>query len=348
MRDSSPPLLSLLILILLGCRPGGDAATTPADAGRAPLSERAAIHIEPPVLTIGDVAEIEIRVVAAPESRLLPTLPPPVPGVWILDSRPLETIRDDGRWIHRRLVRVRARDLGEYLWPESEVVIEDALGETRRLSVPERSFAVVSTVEGSSLPRPTPFGLRAAPRTEKGRLLGDGRFWRGVLVGLASASLAVGLLYFVGFRRLRGRAKSPLAESAEPAPADALRDWAERELATAEAALRAEDPRRALNSLAHLMRAYLTRRFDLALESQTTEELGQKQPPLRLASRWPELLRISRALDDARFQPGVDLDLASARAEQILRELRELIAAASPGLQPRAEGRDRAEPEERD
>ena len=58
-------------------------------AAPAPTAPRVTLHVEPPVLRIGDVATLEIVVVTPPEHRVRPISPPEVEGIWLLDSEAL-------------------------------------------------------------------------------------------------------------------------------------------------------------------------------------------------------------------------------------------------------------------
>lgn len=337
-RSALLPLAVVAVLAALGglvaCGPPTARDATTTGGAAAPVSPRATLEIEPPQLGIGDVAEIRLRVAAPPGSRLLLDDPSEVPGLWILEAKPLTTLQEAGRWVHQHLYRVRPRAVGEYRWPPFEVTIEAADGERTRLAVPERNFAVVSTIDSASgPPRLSPFGLRPPPRA------GDDHFWTGVVVGAGSATLLAGALgLFVGLRRSRESPGDP-AVPAEVEAADALSRWADDRFRRAEGAMHAGDERRALNILSGLLRSYTEKRFDTELLGRTTEELSATQPPLRLTSRWPELLRLFRSLDDARFRPDA---ASSDRTAQCLRELREFVANAQS---PKARNRPRdAEP----
>ena len=57
----------------------------------------------------------------------------------------------------------------------------------------------------------------------------------------------------------------------------------------------------------------MARRFDVATEAQTTQELTATEPPLGTRSLWPEFVRILGGLDDQRFRPAEGLDEVATR-----------------------------------
>ena len=119
---------ALLLLGVLSCgAPGEDGSAS--DATTSPLAAvpttRATLVMEPAVLTIGGVADLEIALVTPPGQRLLPIKVPALQGLWLLENELLPVERGNGRWIHRSRLRVRAREVGSFRWPALSVGIED-------------------------------------------------------------------------------------------------------------------------------------------------------------------------------------------------------------------------------
>jgi hypothetical protein len=319
---SALALVATAVALAAGCD-GTDRATSRAVA--SPKS-RAALVIEPSILRIGDVATAELVVVTPPDHRVLPFAPPDVPGVWLLELTPEPPEIREQRWVHRTRIRVRPRDIGVYSWPDSQVVVEKTDGVRLTLEVPGRRFEVTSVLPQHA-DRTAPFGLRGPPGGS-----GGSGFWLGALAGAGATALA--LLLLIAGRRL-GRSTNGEAPDAHEVATEADRDlwsWAERELAAARAG--AGDPNLAANAGAKLLRRFMARRFDVATEAQTTQELAATEPLLGARTLWPEFVRILGRLDDQRFRPAEGLDEVATR-EAVTRILgalaRFLIESEPPG-----------------
>lgn len=272
--------------------------TDASAAARPPVTHfRATLVLEPLQLMIGEVVTARITVVTPPEHRLLPFQPPEVAGVWLLDATTLDVARSETRWVHQTEIRLRTRDVGPLVWPAFQVVVEDFQGLQRSVDVSKREFEVVSMLQ--EFPdQMTPFGLRTR---EPARTRGS--FWLGAGLGCAAALALAGLA--LAFYRARDRVPAESEATARSARARELTlwEWADSELAGAEAALDSPDgPRDAANRGARLLRQYVERRFNIQTEALTTEELSATKPPLAIDSRWPELVRILRRFDAERFR----------------------------------------------
>jgi hypothetical protein len=321
--------------LALGCLGAHAAAQTAAtQAGAVPAEEPAAtlaagsvapgirgsVALEPGRVRAGDVATLEIVVATPPDHQVRPIAPPAeLPGFWILDAVALPIEKADGRWIHRTRVRLRARALGQYVWPAQPVEIETPDGKTQRLVLDGRPLEVVS-VQPEFPGRRVPFGLReAAPAGASP----PGSAWGAAAAGAAASAAALGL---VGAIRRARRLPHPRGAAGEPAPAaPAAAPWRAASQALDDAARRLEaDPAAASDALARTLRRYVTLRFRFDVAALTTPELARAAPPAEAVPHWPELIRLLRALDDARFLPAPALrpepasrirdELARARA----------------------------------
>ncbi|MEE8581852.1 MAG: hypothetical protein V3T33_09710, partial [Myxococcota bacterium] len=197
-----------------------------ANSPSAPVSPRATLVLEPSVLRLGELADLEIIVVTPPEHRVLPISPPEIPGLWVVDREDLPTHFGASRWVHRTRLRVRARELGLHHWPTSSVLIETSDGKRSTLELGARDIEVVSTL--SNFPeRITPFGLRSPGRERVGAndLLA---------VALGAGSTLLGVLVWMGAQRLRRRRVEQPVTKERGVEGD-LFEWAERELSSARA-----------------------------------------------------------------------------------------------------------------
>jgi len=300
----------------------GDAAPRPA----APLSIRGGVVIEPPELTIGDTARVEIAVVTPPDHRLEPpATPEAAPGLWILAAELLPTEREAGRWVHRARFLVRARETGEFAWPAQTVWVEAPKGERISVSLAERPLRVVS-VSREFPDRIEPFSWRG-PR-EPGRARD---FLLPAAFGAAAALAALALAALVRRARRAGRESEPGPVAA--APVSPARE-AEEALEAAAARID-DDPVAAADAASAALRLFVLRHTGAPAHVSTTEELRAMAPPFLLARRWPELLGLLASLDAARFRAGA---LATASGREALRaELlsAEALVADTGPVQPR-------------
>ncbi len=98
----------------------------------APTAPHAILVLEPPSFGVGQVATLEVAVVTPPDHTPRPFVPPQqVPGLWVLGTEPQPVRKQAARWIHRTLVRVRARTTGDLLWPAGRVEIEGPTARSR-------------------------------------------------------------------------------------------------------------------------------------------------------------------------------------------------------------------------
>jgi hypothetical protein len=284
-------LLAALALTSAAC---GSEPAPPSPA--APLGLQGDVVIEPPILHIGQTATVEVVVVTPPDHSVAPALAPvELAGLWVLEAEPLPVQRDAQRWIHRTQFRVRARATGSFRWPEQTLRVDrldpDGAEQTLSLTLPGRSLQVLE-VAAEWPDRREPFGFRRppAPAALRGALLP-------ALAGAGAALAAVGLVLLV--RRVR---RAPDAPAADPeADPDAWRA-AQATLAAAEARSE-QEPEAAATLASAALRHYLTRRFRVAADSATTEELAARQAPWGLARSWPRYVARLRDLDAVRFRP---------------------------------------------
>jgi hypothetical protein len=282
----------------------GDEPAPPA----APTAPRAKLVLEPAEVGIGGVARVELAVVTPPDHHARPfETPPEVPGFWLLDAEALPVEKYPERWLHRTRIRIRAREVGRFVWPEGSVAIESPDGELATLPVGALPLEVTS-VRPELPDRLTPFGARSLPAP------GAGASRWGAGAGGAVLALAGVALVALARRRLRRRPRTdprPLPPSETP--------WvrAARELRGARASI-AGDPIAA----AHLVAV-----------ARTTEELDATPPPFAATSRWPALLSILRGLDEFRFRPEGETEAGaalSARVEALLAHADALVEDTIP------------------
>jgi len=318
-----------LLLALLGAGCAQDEADAPA-APAAPPEPHAALVLEPAALRVGDVAELEIRVVTPPDHALRPYAPPEAEGLWLLDVETLPVERTPRRWLHAVRVRVRPRGLGTVPWPESRVRVEEPDGEVVSLPVEGRELRVVSSLP-SPPERVEPFGFLGPREREGGPGMGALALalaaGGGVVVGAAAAGLALR-------RRGRAEAAAPDApEEASEAERPELFAWM-REALDAAAARAADDPARAAHELSELLRGFLASRFGAQTRARTTPELAAATPPLAVRSRWPAYVALLHQLDELRFRPPPDdaagSEAARRRLRSLLDELRRRVDESLP------------------
>jgi hypothetical protein len=321
LAGAAPLLVALAAASLLSACGADESIPRPP----APLSIRGGVVIEPPELAIGETATVEIAVVTPPDHRLEP---PPTPenveGLWVLAAEQAAPEREPGRWVHRARFLVRARATGQVVWPALTAVVETPAGERVELALAERPLRVIE-VSREFPGRTTPFSFRAPG--EPGR-------YRGFLLPAAlGAGLALAALALAGLVR---RARSARREAEGAVAAAASDDPAhEARAALAAAAARVEeDPVAAADAASAALRRYVVRRTRAPADVSTTEEIEALAAPFLLARRWPELLRLLRALDGARFRAGA---LSGPSGREALRaELRAANALVEDG--PAREG----------
>ena len=306
---------ALAALLLIGACERSE----PVPGVPAPVSPRAGTVIEPPDLRIGDVANVEVAVVVPPDHRVRP-IPAPerVPGLWILEAEEVPVERHASHHVHRTRFKVRARKTGETRWPAMTAVAESPDGELIELESAERPLRiheVTSELSG----RREPFSFRA-PREPRR----EGGFAVPALFGAGGTLLALALITAV--RRIRNRPSAP-----PPGPSVRESSWRATQAALEAARDRVpEDPVAAADAASAALRAYVTRRWAAGAETATTEELAAREPPLGTSSRWPELLRLLRALDGFRFRPVADEPLERDELAATLRDAQRFVAEAAP------------------
>lgn len=287
-------------LLVLAC--SGEPATAPPSP---PVTAQAAVVIEPPRLRVGDIAAIDVVVVTPPGHRVHPLKPPSsVPGLWLLDANTLPTEISDARQLQRTRIRVRARETGSFEWPALRVGIEDASGARSELVTAARPIEIVSVLP--SFPeRVEPFSYRLPVAREPG----VESLWGAAAAG-SLGTLALLALVAVA-RRAHRRAQVRKLEAARSAEAQ---PWVEALAALAKARSSTDaNWRRAGGLGARTLRRYVARRFGVAVESLTTEEIAAITAPFGTSSRWPAALETLRDFDAERFRAQSD---ASA-AEQV-------------------------------
>ena len=284
-------------IVALAC--SGDPVTAPP---RTPVTPGAAVVIEPPRLRIGDVAAIDVVVVTPPGYRVHPVKPPTsAAGLWLLDATALPAETSDGRQLQRTRIRVRARETGSFEWPALRVEIEDASGARSELVTPARPIDIVSVLP--SFPeRVEPFPYRI-PVAGEGA---TGSLW-------AAAAGSLGTLALIGLfaiaRSTRQRVRTRKREAARIAQSE---PWVEALAALAAAHRDADANWRDAGGLgARALRRYLARRFGVAAESLTSEEMLAIAKPFGAGSRWPSALACLHDLDAERFRAQSDAGAAA-------------------------------------
>ena len=305
-------LAALLLVLACSAEP---AAQAPAPT---PLEKQAVVVIEPPQLRVGDIAVIEIAVVTPPGHRVHPVKPPSsVPGLWLLDAEALPPEVEGARQVHRTRIRVRAREAGSHEWPAQRVEIEDAEGTREELVAAARPFEIVSVLP--SFPeRAEPFSYRmpSARRDSVSPL------WSAAAGSLATLAL-LGALVFA--RRTRRRLQQRNAAATARA---AAQPWREA-LAAFDTARAESDWRRAGGLGARALRRYVALRFDLAVESLTTEEFAGIARPFGIGSQWLVAVDCLRAFDAERFRGSSDAR-AAAQVRAALDAAQQFVEASIP------------------
>ena len=273
----------------------------------APTTSRATWVLEPPRIALGQVAVIELAVVTPPEHQVRPfAAKGEIPGFWLLETEALPVEKQASRWIHRTRLRVRARDVGRFVWPGGHVQVEGTGDRVESLSLDDLTLDVVS--QFSEYPeRLAPFELRGvgAPAGTRSTLV--------AAAGGAGVALAA-VAGVVLVRRRLGR-RRPLSQ---PTPAPAAPPWIESRVDFTRA--RSQEPREAAHTVAVALRRYMGRRFGANTLARTTEELDAATPPFTATSRWPAFVAILRGLDEFRFRPGTDTPVVADRVRALVDE----------------------------
>lgn len=295
-------LLLAAALLGAGCR----AEQTPApERAAAPVAPRARLVLEPPRIGVGQVATLERVVVTPPGHTPVPfAAPDEVPGLWILDVEELPTQKDPSRWVHRSRIRLRARNVGGFVFPGGNVEVEAPDGARFTLELPEQPIEVVSLLPDHP-ERLTPFGPRRGAPAH-----GAGAVWGAAAAGALTTLAVVGLVALARRRRTELR-----REAARPQPrGEPPGETARRELEAARA--RAEqDPFGAAHALALALRRYVSRRFTSEVRGRTSEELEATEPPFSMRSGWPAFVATLVELDRLRFRPASDAQVRRALSE---------------------------------
>lgn len=306
--------LAALMWVSLAC---GEAREAPPEV--ASVTPRAGAVIEPPDLYIGDVAQVEVAVVVPPGHRVQP-IPAPtrVPGLWILEAEELPVERTASHHVYRTRFKVRARETGEYSWPTQIAVVETPSGERLELETSVRPLRI-HEVKGEFPGRREPFSFRAPSANSR-----EGGFALPALLGAVGTLLALVLGAWV--RRVRNR---PPAGAGERSPA--LPSWRATQAALEAAVDRLEtNPVAAANAASAALRIYVARRYASAAETATTEELAAEPAPPGASKRWPELLRLLRALDGFRFRCVAEDPLERDELSATLRAAQRFVSEPAP------------------
>jgi hypothetical protein len=317
--------VALCLLVQTGAaRAEGNEAPATAPLAVVAPGVRGTLALEPGRIRAGDVATVEIVVTTPPGHRVHPVAPPAeLPGFWILDAEALPVEQEDGRWIHRTRVRLRARELGQYVWPAQPVEIEAPDGAVQRLVLDGRPLEVVSVLP--EFPgRSVPFGLRdpagSAPSARSA--------WSAAAAGALAGASGVCLVALA--RRARRKRHEHLPEATRRSRP--ISPWQEAlaRIEAVRAGLDAE-PGAAIDTLAHVLRCYVTERYRRDVTALTTPELAALVPPPEATRSWPELVALLRSLDDARFSPGaVPAPERASRARDDLSRVRAFVDATTP------------------
>jgi len=309
----------LLASALLVCAEEPPSVPPPA----APASARASLLLEPQRIGIGQVGEVELVIVTAPNHTPRPWSPPSeVEGVWLLGSEALPAEKSAARWVHRTRFRLRPRQVGGFVWPGGSLPVEAPDGSTELVEWEELAVEVPSLIP--EYPgRTTPFGARpVAP------IAAAAPVWGPAAAGALFTLACVGLVALARRRRRAGAAAAPPAGPAQTAP------WqrARAEFDTADAQTE-ERPFDAAHTTARALRRYMESRFGAAAAGRTTEELSRATPPFAVTSRWPAFVSILEGLDAFRFRPDSEPAArasAHARAAELLDEARRFVEASVP------------------
>ncbi len=304
------------VIVALAC--SGEPAPTPP---RAPVTPQAAVVIEPPQLRVGDVAAIDVVVVTPPGFRVYPLKPPSsVPGLWLLDANTRPADVDADRQLQQTRIRVRARETGSFEWPALRIEIEDASGTRSELVTAARPIEIVSVLPNFPERAGEPFSYRLPiPSNDGSGSLG------------AAAAGSLGTLALIALFAIARRARRQTrARSSEAARIAASEPWVEALAALTAARSSADANWRQAGGLgARALRRYLTRRFGVAAESLTSEEMAAIERPFGAGSRWPSALECLHDFDVERFRAHGDVS-AAAQVRTALDAARRFVEASMP------------------
>ena len=309
--------------VRLGALALGVACEGPSEPVRyaTPVAIRASLVLEPPILRVGDVASLDVTVVTPPEHTLRPfAAPDEIEGFWLLEMEPTTITREPQRWIHRTRLRVRARDVGTFEWPASEVRIDVPEGELHVQSLEPLPIEVVSVFPDHP-GRLAPFGIEPLRRARSPTPQRLGWAAAGALGTLAT----LGLLWLA---RRGSPAETQTPGSDAPSPPAPWETVAAR-LAGAAGAM-ADDPRQSCGMLATALRHYMIERYGADALARTTEELAPMPPPFAATSKWPEFVALLVEIDALRLAPGGDAGDMHRRAGGLLERARRFVDTTLP------------------
>jgi len=276
---------------------------------------RGAVVLEPGRIRAGDVAVLEVVVATPPEHVLRPVrMPAAVPGLRVLDRTRLPVRREDGRWVHRVRIRVRAREVGQLAWPAQRVEVETADGSVTGLELEGRPIEVASVLPDHP-GRSAPFGLREPTLGATGP-----GAWTGAVAG-SLATLAALAAVALWRRRRRARAVGPsrAPAAAPPDPAQAL-ERARRALA--------EDAPAAARALAIALRAGLARHLGRDALSGSVPELRSRLAEAGASAEARAVVALLERVEALRFAPPAQPEPGPVRP--LLAEAGRLLGAAEP------------------
>lgn len=285
-------LLAPFALLLAAC--GDDESEAPRYA--PPTRPHAALLLEPPVVAIGEVAEVVLAVVTPPDHAVRAYAPPEaIEGLWVLDARVEEIEREGARWVHRTRVRVRAREVGRFEYPGAEIEIELPDGSMVPFVLEPLAVEVVSVL-AEHADQGAPFGIRRLVADPAGGgVPARVAFAAGVILALATVGLVA-----LARRRLTEEDSAPSGPTESPEP-----PWLAARSELSMAAEEAEsDPVAALDRTARALRRYAALRFRGETLAPTLEELTASTPPFLMTTRWTPFLDLIRRIDAARFPPA--------------------------------------------
>lgn len=317
------PTGALLLVLATGAAQAQEPARAPSPVAVAP-GIRGTLVLEPGRIRAGDVAVLDVVVSTPPGHALRPVaVPTALPGFWILDAVAQPVEKEDGRWIHRTRVRLRARELGQFVYPEQPVEIEAPDGSRQPLAIQGRPIEVVS-VQPDFPGRSAPFGLREPPG---GPPSVRGAVWPAAAAGFALgiAMSALGLLVW----RARPSRHVLVSPPTRPAAAPPIAGSATHALEDAAARV-ASDPAAAADAAATALRRFAAPGLRAPLGALTTREIAAL-PAARAeaeASRG-ELVAVLRELDAARFPRSPEA--AGPRVAAAIARAIRLVGPKAPG-----------------
>lgn len=294
----------------------------PDSSRAAPTSARAVWVLEPSRIAVGEVAVIELAAVTPPGHAVKPLEPPnELPGFWVLDSEALPVLKEPSRWVHRTRLRVRARDVGQFVWPGDILQVEKPDGTLEALVVKSLSLEVVSEL-AEHPERLAPYDLRDVRETKAGTRATWLAAAGGAAIALAGVTVAARVR-----RRLRTAAAPTHGVATPPREPPWIRARAAFDRADT---VSSEDPLAAAHAVAAALRRYAAVRFGADALARTTEELEDAAPPFAAASRWPAFLAILRSLDEFRFRPPGDRAAVVERVGTLTAQARAFVEETIP------------------